>query len=113
MSQVYEHNPGDHEDPLDGPTWLIGIVGTCLLIVIVLGLVALYYGAYDREQEVQVITRDVAQLNAHLEAQRERLEGPAREETREDVDGEEYTARVIPIDEAMDRYLERVNQSRR
>ncbi len=112
MSQVYEHNPGDHEDPLDGPTWLIGIVGTGLLIVIVLGLVALFYGAYDREQETQVVTREVAQLRAHLDEQRERLEGPEREAQRE-LNGEEKTVRVIPIGDAIDRYVERVNQARR
>ena len=43
MSKHYEHNIQDHEDPVAGYTWMIGLVGTVLLVVTVLATVALYY----------------------------------------------------------------------
>ena len=43
MSHEYlEHNPGDHEDPLAGPTWTVGIIGTVMFVVTVLGVASLY-----------------------------------------------------------------------
>ena len=43
MSDAYEHNPGDHEDPLAGPTWTLGITGIELFAVSVLGVAAIFY----------------------------------------------------------------------
>ena len=48
MHEVYEHNPGDHEDPLPGPTWILGILGSGLLGVVVLGVTALFFNADER-----------------------------------------------------------------
>ena len=38
MSDHAEHNPGDHEDPLPGPTWIVTFLGVVLLAVIILGI---------------------------------------------------------------------------
>lgn len=100
MSDSYEHNPGDHEDPLAGPTWVVGIAGFALVAVCALGVAALMYGVFDREVEIKVddqpvIAREIVRAEQHA-----RLEGPPRREIRtENPDGEESL--VIPIEEAM------------
>jgi hypothetical protein len=101
MSEHHEHNPGDHEDPLAGPTWLLGVIGIVLMIVIVLGLTALYYNAQAQFVEDRVKTAEIRELTEHLERQRARLEGPPREETRV-IAEEEHTFYVIPIEQAME-----------
>lgn len=60
MSDAYEHNPGDHEDPLPGPTWLVSIIGVVLLVVIVFGLTSLYHGA-ERELDERKETARLAE----------------------------------------------------
>jgi hypothetical protein len=97
MSEHHEHNPSDHEDPLTGPTWLIGVVGVVLMIVIVLGLTALYYNAYGQITHERVMTAEIRQLREHQQRQQDILHGPRRHETREFV-GEEHEVFIIPID---------------
>ena len=62
MSEVFEHNPGDHEDPLTGPTWIIGFLGAVLLVVIMLGLTALYYSAAYQQEEIKIINPEPQEL---------------------------------------------------
>lgn len=95
MSEYFEHNPGDHEDPLAGPTWLVGILGVVLLIIVVLGLVALYYNAQQVENAEKVITAKAQEVEQLTEQQRLRLQIPHQ------VRFEEEVATVIPIEDAM------------
>ena len=55
MSDVFEHNPGDHEDPLTGPSWYVGLVGGLILVATLLGLTALYYNMVTEEEVEKVI----------------------------------------------------------
>jgi hypothetical protein len=111
MSEHHEHNPGDHEDPLAGPTWMIGFVGVVLLVVTVLGVAAVTYSVADREHEHKVVeelgSEGTIELRVLRESQLARLAGPPRRELRDHPErpgGEECL--VIPIDDAIDRWVE-------
>lgn len=106
MSEHHEHNPTDHEDPLSGPTWLLGVIGVVLTIVIVLGLTALYYNAQAQFTQERVMTAEIRELREHRQRQQARLEGPPRWETREFV-GEEQDVYIVPIEDAMHRVVEK------
>lgn len=97
MSETFEHNPNDHEDPLAGPTWTIGIIGVILLAVSLLGLTALFYDRTDLELDVKVLEVPSIALDEMRAVQSERLAG-FRLEKR--VPGEESL--VIPIERAME-----------
>lgn len=103
MSDVYEHNPDDHEDPVAGVTWMIGFIGTVLLVVIVLGVTSIYFGAEideERETILAVEPLDLETLNAKQVAQ---LQGPPRWVITR-LDQEEVDRQlIIPIDDAMAR----------
>jgi hypothetical protein len=60
MSDTFEHNKGDHEDPLPEATWMIGFISTVLLIVVFLGLVAVFYVARDMTSGDKQAAIDVA-----------------------------------------------------
>ena len=104
MTEVFEHNPdpSDHEDPLTGPSWYVGLVGGLILVVTLLGLTALYYN--EKAGEAQSPEKFVAKIPAELkklrDGQRERLTSPAHREVRDEA-GEQITALVIPIEDAM------------
>ncbi len=101
MTDVFEHNPGDHEDPLAGPTWLMGFLGAVTLVAIIGALTALYYNEKNEEVEDQIVIpprEEVADLTAQQEAL---LAGPPRSIIRQEQ-GEEVRAYVIPIDRAME-----------
>jgi hypothetical protein len=103
MSEVYEHNPNpaDHEDPLPGPTVLMGLVGVLLLTIILLGLTALYYDTKEEEEREAVwrtAREDVLKLR---QAQEALLEGPPRRVVR-DEGGRAVEAIVIPVERAME-----------
>lgn len=107
MTEVFEHNPGDHEDPLTGPTWIIGFLGAVLLAVIMLGLTALTYNAQREEEEIKVIQRDADELESLRNAQLARLTAaPRYVEQWVRVEGQQeeqiQRALVIPIDRAME-----------
>jgi hypothetical protein len=105
MSDVYEHNPGDHEDPLPGPTWTVAIAGTVLFAVTVLGLTAMFWGEISNARETKVVEVAPAQLTDLERTQRERLHAePHREKRPELEEGEE--ALVIPIDRAIELYAQ-------
>ncbi|MBX3374013.1 MAG: hypothetical protein KF817_09265 [Phycisphaeraceae bacterium] len=101
MSDHSEHNPSDHEDPLAGPTWTVGIAGILLLAALVLGGTALTYQVRGREQARVQVAPAVAAVEALRAEQRGRLAGPARRELRDDSESGE-PALVIPIDAAID-----------
>ena len=100
MSEVFEHNPGDHEDPLTGPTWIIGFLGAVLLAVIMLGLTALVYNAQHKETLIKIIERDPQELENLRAEQTARITGDPR--WVEVFEGEKVVQHlVIPIDQAM------------
>ena len=107
MSDLFEHNPGDHEDPLAGPTWIIGFLGAVLLAVIGLGLTALYYNAQHKEEEAKIVKRDPLELE-HLRAMQLAVidAKPHWREEMEKVEGKNDEQKVralsIPIDHAME-----------
>ena len=108
MTDVYEHNPQDHDDPVAGPTWLIGFLGTILLVAIMLGTTALYYNVKAGKVDEQVVRPERAEVAKLHRAQEAMLTGPPRWVQREDQ-GEMVTALVIPIEDAMDLVVAEAN----
>ena len=111
MTDTYEHNPGDHEDPLPGPTITIGLIGIALLVVSVLGVTTLLYQVTDQEYEKKVVDQRVnigpPELEKLNSEQLARLAGPARRELRpENPAGQESL--VIPIEDAMAKLVARM-----
>ena len=105
MSEVYEHNQGDHEDPLPGPTWIVGILGAVLLSVIMLGLTALFYNAQAKENDKKIINKEPEEIIRLRESQTAILTGTPslREVSETDAQGQTriVQALAIPIDQAM------------
>jgi hypothetical protein len=100
-----EHNIGDHEDPAAGQTWLVSFVGTALLIVIFLGLTALYYNYAANEEATKVIARQPMGFEQITAAQQAQLEGEPRWIERPSEDPENPVMEphlVIPIEQAME-----------
>lgn len=100
MSETFEHNPGDHEDPLAGVTWYIGFVGAVAFVVITLAVWALYYnvkGAQVEESFVIPVRDEIIELRR---TQQHLLEGPPRTITVDEA-GVMVTRRIIPIEQAM------------
>ena len=87
MSEVFEHNPDDHDDPSAGPTWLMGGVGAILLVATVLGVTALYYNVKAEEVQVQVISPPIVVVQQLRHEQEKLLTSPARWVTREEETG--------------------------
>jgi hypothetical protein len=114
MSDVFEHNPGDHEDPLTGPTWIIGFIGAVLLVVIMLGLTALYYNASYEEELEKVIQRDPQELENLRTAQLARITASPRYVEQQIViegqDPKTDRSLVIPIDRAMELVVQEANR---
>jgi hypothetical protein len=106
MSDSFEHNPGDHEDPLPGPTWIVSLLGAVLLIVIGMGLTALYYNAQHQEDQQKFVTRDPQELIDVRSEQLARLHTDPHYEKSTNVDGKEVTALIIPIDQAMQKVVQ-------
>jgi hypothetical protein len=100
MSEVFEHNIGDHEDPLPGPTWIIGILGVVLLSIIILGVTALFFNADTRMVDEKVTTQGYPQFESLKKEQLDRLAGPPRIVVVKENDKDVETV-VIPIDDAM------------
>jgi len=105
MSEVYEHNPGDHEDPLPGPTWIVGILGAVLLAVIMLGLTALFYNAQAKEDDKKIVFKEPDEVIKLRESQNAILNGTPslREVSETDAQGQTHIVQAlsIPIDQAM------------
>ena len=101
MTEVYEHNPGDHDDPSPSPTLLVGVVGTLLLVATVMGTTALYYNVKAKEVFDEVIKPERVEPVEHYRPQQAFLDGPARWIER-DEQGETVRAFIIPIERAME-----------
>lgn len=98
MTEQFEHNIGDHEDPEIGSTWMVGLVGSIILVVIILALTAMYYNLERQLVDERVMKRDAAEVRLLNEAHEAQL-------NRWWI--EEGTDRVgVPIDYAMELYLE-------
>ncbi|MHC4416164.1 MAG: hypothetical protein ACYS0G_12860 [Planctomycetota bacterium] len=108
MTEVYEHNPEDHDDPVATPTWLVGLFGAVALVVIILGLTALYYNAKAEAFREQVLSRDRLDVLELRRQQEALLGGPPRWVER-DEQGETVEALVIPIERAMALVVEEAN----
>ena len=97
MTDIQEHNTGDHEDPLPGPTWTVGVIGVVLLAVSVLAVAALFYERASVEREIKVLSQPTIYLMAVNAEQLAHLEGPVRIESR----SEDEDSLVIPLEDAM------------
>ncbi len=101
MTEVFEHNPEDHDDPVSGQTWLIGSLGALVLVAIMLGLTAMYYNAKAREIHKVVVSPERLEVLQLRQEQQALLAGPPRWVTRDDG-AETVRALIIPIDRAME-----------
>ena len=105
MSEYFEHNRGDHEDPLPGPTWLVAFIGAVLLAVVCLGVTALLYRAAE-EEETEKLAAEPAMLEAVRQSQRARITAPPHWEVTEIDNRIDERRLVIPIEDAMQKIVE-------
>lgn len=118
MSHEYdqtEHNLHDHEDPLPGPTWIVGVGGSVVLIVVITALTALFYQARDEQYVQDYVDATEPDAVALAAEQAKLLTGTQRIEIRIEVgeDGDktiEVPIRTIPIDQAMEQVIKRYGQ---
>ena len=113
MTEVFEHNPSDHEDPRAGITWFIGSVGAMMLTVTMLAVWALYYNVKADEVEATVvlpIREDVVELARRQEAL---LAGSPRWMDLVDAQGQPVRTYVIPVERAMQIVVQEANDDRR
>lgn len=115
----YEHNPGDHEDPLAGPTWMVSFIGVVLLVVTFLGLTSVYYSAQVEDADAKSSGEMTETLEAMRREQMKWLEHDATLEApfhnpawvRTDIDGDgdygDEERIIIPIDLAIDKIAAR------
>jgi hypothetical protein len=114
MTEVYEHNPGDHDDPVAGSTWLIGAVGTAALLVTIFGVTALLYHADEEQMLVSVVNQPAAEQQRLRAEQEARLaKEPQWIKVREEGAETETDAFVIPIERAMELVVREAGESRR
>lgn len=106
MSTHHEHNPKDHEDPSAGYTWMIGLVGTVLLVVTVLATVALYYNVQASQNKETVIEPLRKDVKKRRDEQLQILSNTPRWFEREDESGEIKRYLAIPIDRAIELVIE-------
>jgi len=92
------------KDVQAGPLFLASFVGAVIVLVIILVLTVLYYGAEHRLADERVIRQPYADTERALLDQRARLEEYQRVADVEEF-GETRPAYRIPIDEAMRRVL--------
>ena len=101
MTDQYEHNIGDHEDPRASSTWLIGFIGAVLVVVTMLGVTALYYNV-KTSQEKEVVE---GEPYIDVKETRARQEGLITRHPRwvevDDGAGGIRRELAIPIDRAM------------
>jgi hypothetical protein len=74
MTEIYEHNPGDHEDPVPSSTWMVGLVGSIVLVIIMLGLTALTYNMHSTEFVAVNEAMAPKELKELTEQQQQRLQ---------------------------------------
>lgn len=106
MSTHHEHNPKDHEDPSAGYTWMIGLVGTVLLVVTVLATVALYYNVKASKVKEVVVDRERIDVKKLRAKQLHVLSNAPHWFEREEESGEIKRYLAIPIDRAIELVIE-------
>jgi len=103
---VAEHTSAplmDREDPAPGTTWMVGVLGVVLFVIVVLGITAMLYTAREAEFEQKVTEVDVLEYETLTSEQAARLDGPARREIVQDQYGNvQSEAIVIPVEDAVD-----------
>ncbi len=112
MSDVFEHNPGDHEDPTAGPTSMVGVVGAIVLTACILLLTALYYNVKATQFKASVLEEPRLDVLDLTRQQEQLLAGPPRWVER-DEGGQKVRAYVIPIELAMQRVVEESGAKRK
>jgi hypothetical protein len=108
LTEGYEHHPEDHGDPAPGLIWFTGLLGALLLVVIMLGLTALYYNVKAEVFQRQVVSAERLELQELYAPQRALLAGPPRFIER-DEQGQTVTAYIIPIERAMQLVIDEAN----
>ncbi len=100
MTDHFEHNIDDHEDPAASSTSLVGFISVVLLVVTMLGVTALYYNVKATQVDKEVVQVDIDEPRKARTRQEQRLTAPARWEERDDG-GEVTRELVIPLERAM------------
>ena len=100
MTDHYEHNIDDHEDPAASSTWLVGFIGVVLLVVTMLGVTALYYNVKASKEQDVVLDEPFIEVEKARARQERRLNTPARWVER-DEGGEVTRELAIPLERAM------------
>ena len=100
MTDHYEHNIDDYEDPAASSTSLVGFIGVVLLVVTMLGVTALYYNVKASQEHDVVVGIDRWDVEKLRIQQEGRLIAPARWEER-DEGGEVTRELIIPLERAM------------
>lgn len=106
MSDVFEHNPDDHEDPAAGPLWLVAGLGIFLFIITVLTLTALSYNQQSLEEESKVTTATAEEIEDLRAEQQTRLAEAHLDQFEDEI------ALVIPIERAMELIAEEYGERR-
>jgi hypothetical protein len=101
MSDVFDHNPSEPDDPAAAATWVVSLVGVLLLVATILGVTAIYYNVKATEVEEAVLALPYKTVETMRSRQEALLQGPPRRVTRVDETGE-VEVLVIPIDRAME-----------
>lgn len=99
--QTFEHNPGDHEDPMGGPTWLVGIIGVIILIVVLFGVQSVLKATQTSAHDEFVVIPNVTELNAVHERDAKKFVAAPQVVEYVDEFGEITTRLAIPIEDAM------------
>jgi methyl coenzyme M reductase alpha subunit len=102
--QLHTYVSGDTEDPISGPTWVVGLAAAILTLVTVLGVTALYYAAERAEAQHKVMSVRSQEAGIRREADRMALMNEAHWEQWTDADGVIAGERtlVVPMDTARD-----------
>jgi hypothetical protein len=98
LTDVFDHNPDDHDDPRAVPIWYLGLVGVVLMVVIVLGLTAVYYNVKAEVYADQVLRRTYREVQDLRAGQEALLAGGTVEV---EVQGETVRKNTMPIEDAM------------
>jgi len=113
VSDTYEHNPGDHEDPQGSATWLVGIVGTIIFIALVMGVTAMLKATVARTTDEVMVKTAPVELNQVIERDQQRLHAEPRVIAYRDVNDERRTRIAIPLDRAIELTAEQFAQQGR
>ena len=109
MSEGHEHNTTLLEDPLPGPTWLVGFIGTVMALVIVLGVTALLRMTQQETfEEISVDVPPVEMMEMSAAAD-EHFTADPRYQEYVDTDGTLKQRLIIPLDDAMDQVVQENN----